>query len=125
MHDYVLFSTASSLASALGARRNPISVQMGSGIPDGILRYVINLPYNDLERLEEVVEANWYELAAIMVEPVMGNSAGILPQAGWLEKTRELCDRYGIVLIFDEVKTVFRIALDRSTSGSGLTWLPL
>ena len=111
MHDYVLFSTASSSASALGARRNPISLQMSSGIPDGIRQYVINLPYNDLERLEEVVEAKWHELAAIMVEPMMGNSAGILPQPGWLEKIRELCDRYGIVLIFDEVKTGFRIAL--------------
>ncbi len=111
MHDYVLFSTASSPASALGSRRDPINVQMSSGIPEGIRRYVINLPYNDLERLEEVVEANWHELAAIMVEPVMGNSAGILPQPGWLEKIRELCDRYGIVLIFDEVKTGFRIAL--------------
>jgi glutamate-1-semialdehyde 2,1-aminomutase len=111
MHDYVLFSTASAPASAMGARRNPISVQLSSGIPEGIRQYVINLPYNDLERLEEVVEARWHELAAIMVEPVMGNSAGILPQPGWLEKIRELCDRYGIVLIMDEVKTGFRIAL--------------
>ncbi len=111
MHDYVLFSTASAPASAMGARRNPISVQLSSGIPEGIRQYVINLPYNDLERLEEVVEARWHELAAIIVEPVMGNSAGILPQPGWLEKLREVCDRYGIVLIFDEVKTGFRIAL--------------
>jgi glutamate-1-semialdehyde 2,1-aminomutase len=111
MYDYVLFSTASAPASTLGSRRHPINVQMSSGIPNGIRQYVINLPYNDPERLEEVVEANWHDLAAIMVEPMMGNAAGILPQPGWLEKIRELCDRYGIVLIFDEVKTGFRIAL--------------
>jgi glutamate-1-semialdehyde 2,1-aminomutase len=110
MHDYVLFSTASSLAGGLGSRRSPINMQISSGIPEGIRHYVINLPFNDLERLEETVEARWHELAAIIVEPVMGNSAGILPRPGWLEKIRELCDRYGIVLIFDEVKTGFRVA---------------
>lgn len=110
MHDYVLFSTASALFGGLGSRRSPINMQVSSGIPEGIRHYVINLPFNDLERLEEVVEARWHELAAILVEPVMGNSAGILPRPGWLEKIRQLCDRYGIVLIFDEVKTGFRIA---------------
>ena len=110
MYDYVLFSTASTPASALGSRRNPVNVQMSSGIPEGIRRYVINLPFNDFERLEEAVEAHWHELAAIMVEPMLGNAAGIMPRPGWLEKVRELCDRHGIVLIFDEVKTGFRIA---------------
>ena len=110
MHDYVLFSTAGTPVGSLGSRRNPINVQMSSGIPEGIRHYVINLPFNDFERLEETVEARWHELAAIMVEPMMGNAAGVMPKPGWLEKIRELCDRYGIVLIFDEVKTGFRIA---------------
>jgi glutamate-1-semialdehyde 2,1-aminomutase len=110
MHDYVLFSTASTPAGSMGSRRSPINVQSSSGIPEGIRHYVINLPFNDLERLEETVEAHWQELAAIIVEPMLGNAAGILPQPGWLETMRELCDRYGIVLIFDEVKTGFRIA---------------
>jgi glutamate-1-semialdehyde 2,1-aminomutase len=110
MHDYVLFSTASTPASALGSRRHPINVQSSSGIPEGIRQYVINLPFNDLEQLEETVEARWHELAAIMVEPVLGNAAGIMPRPGYLERMRELCDKYGIVLIFDEVKTGFRIA---------------
>jgi glutamate-1-semialdehyde 2,1-aminomutase len=110
MHDYVLFSTASSLVGGLGSRRNPINMQVSSGIPEGIRHYVINLPFNDPDRLEAVVTARWHELAAIIVEPVLGNAAGILPRPGWLELIRELCDRYGIVLIFDEVKTGFRIA---------------
>ncbi len=110
MHDYVLFSTASSPVAALGSRRSPVNSPTSSGIPAGISQYVINLPYNDLERLEETVAARWHELAAILVEPVMGNAAGVMPRPGWLEKLRELCDRYGIVLIFDEVKTGFRIA---------------
>jgi glutamate-1-semialdehyde 2,1-aminomutase len=110
MHDYVLFSTASTPASVLGSRRSPVSVPTTSGIPEAINQYVINLPFNDVERLEEVVEARWHELAAIIVEPVMGNAAGVMPKPGWLEKLRELCDKYGIVLFFDEVKTGFRIA---------------
>jgi glutamate-1-semialdehyde 2,1-aminomutase len=109
-HDYVMFSTASSAGRSLGSRRNPINVQSTSGIPDGIRHYVINLPFNDFERLEETVDARWHELAAIFVEPVLGNAAGIMPQPGFLEKLRELCDRYRIVLVFDEVKTGFRIA---------------
>jgi glutamate-1-semialdehyde 2,1-aminomutase len=110
MYDYVLFSTASTKRGSLGSRRSPINVQMSSGIPEGIRRYVINLPFNDFERLEETVAARWHELAAIMVEPLLCNAAGIPARTEWLKKIRELCDRYGIVLIFDEVKTGFRIA---------------
>jgi glutamate-1-semialdehyde 2,1-aminomutase len=110
MADYFLFSTAGTPAGVLGSRRNPINVQSSSGIPDGIRQYVINLPFNDFEMLEETVEARWHELAAIFVEPLLGNAAGILPRPGFLEKIRELCDRHGIVLVFDEVKTGFRIA---------------
>jgi glutamate-1-semialdehyde 2,1-aminomutase len=110
MHDYVLFSTASAVAAGMGSRRSPINMQVSSGIPEGMRHYVINLPFNDLERLEETVEAHWHELAAIIVEPLLGNAAGIMPRPGWLEKIRKLCNRYGIVLIFDEVKTGFRIA---------------
>jgi glutamate-1-semialdehyde 2,1-aminomutase len=110
MHDYVLFSTAGVPPSSLGSRRNPINVQSSSGIPEGIRQYVINLPFNDFEMLERTVQARWHELAAIIVEPLLGNAASVMPQPGWLEKLRELCDTYGIVLIFDEVKTGFRIA---------------
>lgn len=110
MHDYLLFSTASTPISSLGSRRNPVNVPTSSGIPKGIQEYVINLPFNDFERFEEAIEAKWHDIAAVIVEPVMGNSASIMPLPGWLEKIRELCDRFGIVLIFDEVKTGFRIA---------------
>ncbi len=110
MYDYALFSTAATPLLAMGSPRSPIPVQMSSGIPEGIRRYVTVLPFNDPERLEEVVEAEWPDLAAIMVEPTLGNCAGILPQPGFLETLRRLCDRYGIVLIFDEVKTGFRLA---------------
>ncbi|MEW6716905.1 MAG: guanitoxin biosynthesis PLP-dependent transaminase GntE [Chloroflexota bacterium] len=110
MSDYFLFSTASSRKGMLGSRRAPIVATGTSGIPKALNQYVIMLPYNDVEMLEWAVKAHWGDLAAIYIEPAMGNSAGILPEPGFLKKARELCDEYGIVLVFDEVKTGFRIA---------------
>ncbi len=110
MHDYVLFSTASTPRGVLGARKSPINVQTSSGIPEDIQQYVYNVPYNDFRMLEKTVRESWTELAAIIVEPIMGNAGAVMPKPGWLELIRELCDKYEIVLIFDEVKTGFRIA---------------
>ncbi len=108
--DYFMFSTASSQAKSLGSRRSPIALPLSSGIPKAISQYVISLPFNDLEMLEKKVREMWGDIAAIIVEPMLGNAAGILPQPGFLEGVRRVCDEYGIVLIFDEVKTGFRIA---------------
>ncbi|RME87939.1 MAG: aminotransferase class III-fold pyridoxal phosphate-dependent enzyme [Anaerolineae bacterium] len=110
MADYFMFSTASAHPGALGSRRNPINAPATSGIPKGISQYVINLPFNDFERLEKTIAAQWGDIAAIFIEPLLGNAAGIMPRPGFLEKIRELCDQYGIVMVFDEVKTGFRIA---------------
>jgi glutamate-1-semialdehyde 2,1-aminomutase len=110
MYDYALFSTASTSLDAIGSRRNPIPQQMSSGIPSGIREYVITLPFNDFELVEKTVKEHWWDLAAIMVEPVLGNVAGIEPEPGFLAHLRALCDEYGIVLIMDEVKTGFRVA---------------
>jgi glutamate-1-semialdehyde 2,1-aminomutase len=110
MYDYALFSTAGSNLSAIGSRRNPIPQQMSSGIPKGIREYVFTLPFNDFDLVEKTVKESWWDLAAIMVEPVLGNLAGIEPESGYLEHLRKLCDDHGIVLIMDEVKTGFRVA---------------
>lgn len=110
MYDYALFSTASTPFDSMGGRRDPVPYQGSSGIPRGIRNYVITIPFNDPEHVERVVRDNYGDLAAIMVEPVLGNAAGLEPQAGFLAHLRHLCDQYGIVLIFDEVKTGFRLA---------------
>ena len=109
-HDYVLFSTASSNVSSMGSKDNPQHVPVSTGVPRAIQDLLVLAPYNDLERTEATVEKHKDELAAIIVEPVLGNVAGIVPRPGFLEKLRELCDKHGIVLIFDEVKTGFRLA---------------
>ncbi len=108
--DYFMYSTASSNLGAMGSKRNPIDAPTTSGIPKAINQYVINLPFNDLERLEEIIEAKWHDLAAIFIEPIMGNCASIMPKEGFHQKIRELCDKYGIMMVFDEVKTGFRMA---------------
>ena len=109
-HDYVLFSTASSPISAMGARTSPIPVQVGSGIPDKIRDYVFCLPFNDFDAIEQCVKDHHGELAAVLVEPCLGNIAGIEPKDGFLDHLRSLCSDHNIVLIFDEVKTGFRLS---------------
>ncbi|MFQ5436977.1 MAG: aspartate aminotransferase family protein, partial [Anaerolineae bacterium] len=110
MHDYVLFSTAGAPIPVMGSRRSPVPVQMSSGIPKKIRDYVIMLPFNDFEAVERAIKDAYYDIAAILVEPCLGNIAGLEPLPGYLEHLRKLSDAYGIVLIFDEVKTGFRLS---------------
>ncbi len=109
MSDYVLFSTYTDVKS-YGNRRSPIPAPSTSGIPRCLHDLIITLPFNDFEVFEATVRRAWHDVAAVIVEPMLGNCAGIEPLPGWLELLRERCSEYGIVLIFDEVKTGFRIA---------------
>jgi len=111
VHDYLLFTTASARLGALGHRRSPVPQVVGSGIPRALHGLILTLPYNDFELLETTVRQAWPNLAAIIVEPILGNAGSIMPRPGYLELLRRLCDEYGIVLIFDEVKTGFRLAV--------------
>jgi glutamate-1-semialdehyde 2,1-aminomutase len=70
----------------------------------------IVIGWNDLDALEAVLESRGSELAAILMEPMMLNAGAIEPRPGYLEGVRSLCDRYGVVLIFDEIITGFRLA---------------
>jgi glutamate-1-semialdehyde 2,1-aminomutase len=111
MHDYVLFSTAGVPVGALGSRYRPVALQSSSGIPDLVRTVVRTLPFNDLELTEQTFKREGGQVAAVIVEPMLGNAFGIMPEPGFLEGLRRLCDEYGSVLIFDEVKTGFRLAL--------------
>lgn len=81
------------------------------GQTESVLDEVIVLPWNDVSRLGETLAASADEIAAIIMEPIMCNTGCILPEPGYLETVRELCTRYGIVLIFDEIITGFRLGL--------------
>ncbi|MFN2528967.1 MAG: aspartate aminotransferase family protein [Candidatus Baltobacteraceae bacterium] len=82
-----------------------------SGIPQGVMRDVIVTRYNDLDALDEVLRGNEDRLAAIIVEPIVGNMGMVTPAAGFLEGLRERTTRLGAVLIFDEVITWLRLGL--------------
>jgi len=110
VHDYVLYSMYANPVPAYGIRRSPIPVPESSGIPKVINETVITVPFNDWEALDLALQRNGHEVAAMLVEPVLGNCAAIGPLPGFLEYLRKKCDEYGIVLIFDEVKTGFHLA---------------
>ena len=111
VHDYVMFSTAAAPPTALGARTSPIPVQSSSGIPETIRSYIRTLPFNDLETVEQLFRSEGHQIAGVIVEPMLGNAFGIMPEDGFLEGLRRLCTDHGSVLIFDEVKTGFRMGL--------------
>ncbi|MGA9753589.1 MAG: glutamate-1-semialdehyde 2,1-aminomutase [Desulfobaccales bacterium] len=79
------------------------------GVPPEIAELTVSLPYNDLEAVRRAAGRYQGELAAIIVEPVAGNMGVVPPEAGFLEGLREVCDQEGIILIFDEVITGFRV----------------
>jgi len=109
-HDYVLWSTASGDIEQVGDRHRPHAYKQSIGIPELMRRLITLAPWNDVEVLGDILEKEGEEIAAIIVEPILGNGAALMPQPGYLEFLREQADKYGIALIFDEVKTGFRIA---------------
>ncbi|MCC9018784.1 glutamate-1-semialdehyde 2,1-aminomutase [Flavobacterium lipolyticum] len=80
------------------------------GVTEGTAKDTLLAKYNDLENVKTLIEANKGEIAAIIIEAVAGNMGCIPPQKGFLEGLRELCTANGILLIFDEVMTGFRLA---------------
>ncbi|MDQ3448984.1 MAG: aspartate aminotransferase family protein, partial [Chloroflexota bacterium] len=111
VHDYALISVLPNDVGDLGDRDNPVRLAWGRGIPAAITETVIPVPYNDLDTLRRVFEREGEDIAAVIIEPVLGNAQGILPREGFLAGVRALTQEFGALLIFDEVKTGFRFAL--------------
>lgn len=80
------------------------------GVPEETTQNTVVLPYNDIESFEQTVKREKDQMAAVIMEPVVGNAGVILPKDGYLKRIRELTEENGIVLIFDEVITGFRLA---------------
>lgn len=85
-------------------------IQTVPGITAGVANDTLTCAFNDLAAVEQLVAENKNQIAAIITEPVVGNMGCILPEPGFLEGLRKICDREDIVLIFDEVMTGFRLA---------------
>lgn len=86
------------------------NIQTVPGVTAGVAQDTVTAPYNDLETVKQLVAENKNEIAAVIIEPVAGNMGCIVPEPGFLEGLRGLCTAEGIVLIFDEVMTGFRLA---------------
>ena len=97
-----LLVKAGSGATTLGIPDSP-------GVPQSFTEHTLSAPFNDLDSVIELTENFPDEIAAIVLEPVAGNMGMIPPEHGFLQGLRELCDREGILLIFDEVMTGFRV----------------
>jgi glutamate-1-semialdehyde 2,1-aminomutase len=80
------------------------------GVTEAVARDTVTVPYNDLGAVERAFAAHPAAIAAVIVEPVVGNMGVVLPRPGFLQGLRELCTQHASILIFDEVMTGFRVA---------------
>jgi glutamate-1-semialdehyde 2,1-aminomutase len=90
------------------------------GVPKAYAKNTVTLPYNDIKALKTMIEKEWRSLACVIVEPVVGNIGCVLPKPGFLETLRKLTRRHGIVLIFDEVMTGFRVSFGGAQAFYGI-----
>lgn len=103
-HADMLLVSAGSGAATLG-------IPGSEGVPPATVRDTLTIPFNDLDAFDACLEEHRGEVAALIVEPVPGNMGCVPPLPGYLEGLRERCTRAGVLLVFDEVMTGFRVAL--------------
>jgi glutamate-1-semialdehyde 2,1-aminomutase len=101
---------ADSLLVKAGSGVATLGLPDSPGVPAGLAALTLTVPFNDLAALEKAFAANHNQLAAVIVEPVVGNMGCVPPQPGFLQKLRALTAQQGTVLILDEVMTGFRVA---------------
>ena len=95
-------------------------VPNSAGVPAAFAKHTLTLPFNDIDAVAECLAQVGKEVACIIVEPVAGNMNCVPPAPGFLEGLREQCDKHGVVLIFDEVMTGFRVALGGAQAHYGV-----
>ena len=111
-HDSLLVKAGSG-AATLGVPDSP-------GVSDAVAGGTISVNYNDLSALTDVFSKCGEDIAAVIIEPVAGNMGMVLPKEGYLAAVREITERYGALLIFDEVMTGFRVAYNGAQSVFGI-----
>lgn len=101
---------ADGLLVKAGSGATTFGVPTSPGVPKDYARNTITLPFNDAAALKGAIEKEWKSIACVILEPVVGNIGCVLPRQSFLKALRSLTRKYGIVLIFDEVMTGFRVA---------------
>jgi glutamate-1-semialdehyde 2,1-aminomutase len=112
---------ADSLLVKAGSGALTLGVPDSPGVPASLAALTLTLPYNNLQQVADTLEQVGDEVACIIIEPVAGNMNCIPPVPGFLEGIRERCTQHGVVLIFDEVMTGFRVALGGAQAHYGIT----
>jgi glutamate-1-semialdehyde 2,1-aminomutase len=107
--DCVNYSVSPPLDKA-GPSAKPIAYPQSSGVPANLKDLVIVVPFNDPVALEAVFAQHGHEAATLILEPINYDAGCIVPRPGLVQLCRDLCDRYGVLLLFDEVLTAFRMA---------------
>jgi glutamate-1-semialdehyde 2,1-aminomutase len=98
------------LTMAAGRHNAPRGLPDSTGMPQAFVDQLIIQPFNDLEVIEKTIRERHFEIAAVLIEPVLANCGVIPPVEGYLEGLRKITEQHGVLLIFDEVMTGFRIA---------------
>ncbi len=118
--DNVLVSVSPDLERA-GPRTSPAAVLATAGQSESAARECLVLPWNDLPLVEELFQKRGEQIAAVISEPMMCNTGAIEPVSGFLSGLRDVCDRYGALLVLDEVITGFRLGLSGAQGYYGVT----
>jgi len=120
-HDYVLLNIVGTPLTALGSEVAPNKVPASPGIPDDTTKNTIVIPWNNQDILEKTIKKHANELAAVIMEPVMMDIGISPPEEGYLQAAREITEKHGVMLIFDEVITGFRLAPGGAQQHFGVT----
>ncbi len=110
-----------SLLVKAGSGMLDIGEPTSKGVPADFAKHTMTLPYNDTEALQACFDKYGDHLACVIVEPIAGNMNMIIPSQAFHDTLRRLCDKHGVVLIFDEVMTGFRVALGGASAYFGIT----
>jgi glutamate-1-semialdehyde 2,1-aminomutase len=111
---------ADGLLVKAGSGATTFGVPDSPGVPKSYARNTITLPFNNPRIVKETIEREWKNIACLILEPVVGNIGCVLPRPGFLETLRSLTKKYGIVLIFDEVMTGFRVSYGGAQAHFGI-----
>ena len=112
---------ADSLLVKAGSGAATFGVPDSPGVPADFAKHTLTAEYNSLESVNKLIDENKDQIACIILEPVAGNMGTVVPRPGFLEGLREICTNRGIILIFDEVMSGFRVAYGGAQSLYGVT----
>ncbi len=112
---------ADSFLVKAGSGLATLGIASSPGVPEELSKLTISIPYNDIDALKKALKEHSGKVAAVIIEPIVGNAGLILPKEGYLKAVQEACKDAGALFIFDEVMTGFRVALGGAQELYGIT----